>query len=134
MQFRFKLYYIVKLALFFQINVFLTAFIYLFLMCYLLRVYMMEIFIRTNLFIGGHKRNAYYLKNLRFFKMSKFHDRVILLPNVMGRLFCFSSIRRKPHIQNEDCKRSILLFMLEMFFVTELCFVFALIILLSTLC
>ena len=28
----------------------------------------MEIFIRTNIFIGGHKRNAYYLKNLSVFQ------------------------------------------------------------------
>ena len=49
-----------------------------------------------------------------FFKVLAFHEGVILLLNVMDKLFCFS-IMRKPQMQNEDHKWDILPFMLEMF-------------------
>ena len=58
----------VKLALFFQADVFLRAFMYLLLLCYSVRVTMMEIFILTNLLICRRTRNAYCLENLSVFQ------------------------------------------------------------------
>ena len=100
---RFKLCCIVKLAWFFQTNVFLRVFIYLLLLCYLWWVTMMEIFILINLPIFRRKRNPYCLENFWkvFFKLLVFRGRVSLLLNVMGKLFFFSK-RRKICMQNED--------------------------------
>ena len=81
---------------------------------YLWRVTIMEIFILTNHLICRHKRNVYCLENLHFFQSVDIPWTSDFAAEYHEQLFCFS-IRRKPHMQNEDYKWSILPFMLGMF-------------------